>query len=146
MILAKVRVTARDVDDDKVLKETTVYVAPADRRSVPPIQAIEIARRQNPELDSSAIRFATAVLASVKIPRKRRLNAVERVKLAAFLGDSVPTAHSGWLDETVHDLAAAEASRANNGGLESQLDYLCGQLGTEGLLRLLQGTLMDEEA
>ena len=45
MILAKVRVTARDVDDDKVLKETVVYTACVDRRKVSPIVAIVLARQ-----------------------------------------------------------------------------------------------------
>ena len=145
MILAKVRVTARDVDDDKVLKEIVVYTACVDRRKVSPIVAIVLARQQYPELDSSAVRFETATLASVNIPRKDRLTAAQRAALVTFLGDSTQRAKSSlWLDEPVHAVASEEASRANNHGRESQLDFLCAQLGTEGLLQLLQETLMNE--
>ena len=46
------------------------------------------------------------------------------------------------LDEDVHEAKAREAAEINNGGLEDQLDYLCGGNDT-AMLQYLRRTVVD---
>lgn len=143
MILAKVRVTARNEEDDAALREFTTYVVADTGEQVSPMAIQQVCGRE-PELDSSAVRFEVATLAAADILPGNRFAVDQRAALVTFLerNSSVP---SEWLDDVVHELASAKASRVNNGGLPAQLDYLAEQLGTEGLLRELRALLHNEE-
>ncbi len=48
------------------------------------------------------------------------------------------------LDELVHEAAAANAARINNGGLDEQIEYLVEELGLEEVERLLASLPEDE--
>jgi len=141
MILAKVRVTARDVDDDRLLKEFDVLCACRQPRHLSS-EAIHLILQHCPELNSSAIRFVTEILASTDISLAKKA-AAQFKKLAAFLEEN-SCVDPDELDSLVSDEADALANRINAAGLRAQLDFLCEQLSAEDLLRKLSFVLIDE--
>jgi hypothetical protein len=120
MILAKMRVTARDVDDDKVLLESMVYVSDMGREKLP-AAAIRKLCRNHAELNTSAVRCEAVIVASAEFPAKA--SAAHR-SLLAFVQENAPTLVPEDLDESVHEALSARASEINNQGLDAQLGCL----------------------
>jgi hypothetical protein len=118
MILAKVRVTARDVDDDKVLLESMVYVSDMGREKLP-AAAIRKLCRNHAELNTSAVRCEAVIVASAEFPAKA--SAVPT--LLVFVQENAALAPED-LDESVHEALSARASEINNQGLDAQLGCL----------------------
>lgn len=119
MILAKMRVTARDVDDDKVLLESMVYVSDMGREKLPAV-AIRKLCRNHAELNTSAVRCEAVIVASAEFPAKA--SAVPT--LLAFVQENAPALVPEDLDESVHEALSARASEINNQGLDAQLGCL----------------------
>ena len=42
------------------------------------------------------------------------------------------------LDDKIHEAKGEEAAAINNGGIDSQVDYLLASFGTDGTLKLLR--------
>jgi hypothetical protein len=143
MYLAKMRVTAYDLDADVPgadrLHQSIVWVVASDREELAPV-ATQLVCRCHPELDDSSVRFEVRRLAWVRVT-----SAKDKKALTEFLQQNAWQEYEGQLDEGVEAAMAEKAAKVNHEGLLSQLALLMEQTGTLPVLIDLQNYLNAQE-